>query len=59
MPGGAGGGPTVPMQPGLPHLGVALQMAPPTPQGLRRKQLGLKSDLPGLVWVTWEIRVLS
>lgn len=33
-----------------------------SPQGLRRKRLGLKSDLPGLVWVHFaslEIRVPS
>lgn len=45
---------------GLPHRELAL--ASPSCPGLRRKQLGLKSDLPGLVWFHFappEIRVLS
>lgn len=56
-----GGGPTVPRQPGLLHSGVALLLSLPA-QGLRGKRLGLKSDLPGLVWFHFaspEIGLLS
>lgn len=46
--GGLAGDPT-PRAAGLPHLGVAPRLLPPV-KGPRRKQLGLKSDQPGLVW---------
>lgn len=54
-------GPHCLLQPGLLHSGVALWL-PLVAQGLRRKRLGLKSDLPGLVWfhfASLEIGVLS
>lgn len=62
VPGGAGGGPPVPVQPGLPHLGVALLMHPRAPPGPQKEAARLEIRSARSCWghlASLEIRVLS